>query len=141
MGDPTGPTLLDESNIEWQEAKSEKGKAFRIGVPKAAADTAHTAGPEVGGIDVDWPPRHENIWIPTSPEVRRVTGITRYKLLYNPKESLYEFTLWFTNDEDYDYHFEDKTGDVYRCNTFRKKDHYVQYNSKEATVVRVAAEA
>ncbi|KAJ5437613.1 hypothetical protein N7491_004156 [Penicillium cf. griseofulvum] len=121
MSAPTGHTHVDNGSIEWHEATSKKGKPYRIGVRKAGTEAApkpKAGEPDVGGIDVYWPPTNDPTWIDTPPPVQNIAAISRYYLNYTEG---------------------DETGDTYRCNTFRNDDHYVQYNSSNPTITHVSA--
>ncbi|KAJ5205221.1 hypothetical protein N7472_001669 [Penicillium cf. griseofulvum] len=141
MSAPTGHTHVDNGSIEWHEATSKKGKPYRIGVRKAGTEAApkpKAGEPDVGGIDVYWPPTNDPTWIDTPPPVQNIAAISRYYLNYT-EGGFYQYILFFTNTQHYDYHFQDETGDTYRCNTFRNDDHYVQYNSSNPTITHVSA--
>jgi len=88
-------------------------------------------------MTVDWPVHNPKKWVTTTSEQSETSGITRYSLSENPILSLYEYSLWFTNLDHYDYYFVDETGDIYECNTFSNANHVVQYSSDKPTIQKV----
>lgn len=87
---------------------------------------------------VTWPVGN-NDWKSTS-DIQATIGISRYYLTRNPGGYLYDFLLVFTNTENYNFYFCDNEIDCYQCNCYRKKDHYVEYNSKRPDIQRVTGD-
>ena len=89
-------------------------------------------------IDVYWPVSDSDEWIPTSSNVIKETGITRYALYKtHGDESFHQYTLRFTNIETYDYFFTDEISDFYQSDAYSNGDHYVQYDSEKPNIVAV----
>ena len=84
------------------------------------------------GIVVDWP-LGSNEWKETTPEVRSLAGISRYKF-HSSSHPLYDYVLEITNTENYNYFFYDKTGDYYKINTYSNNDHLVRFSSHSSTI-------
>ena len=136
-----------DGSIHWEEATSKKGKPYRV--DKENASDTEKGKPKPGLMDkhdftirVNWPVTTSGDWVATSPEVQQIAAITRYKLLRNPPQDpppavSYEYTLWFTNTEHYRYFFTDKTGDHYENNTYINRDHFIDYDSTDATIVSI----
>ncbi|KAL9627163.1 MAG: hypothetical protein Q9204_006767 [Flavoplaca sp. TL-2023a] len=130
---------LDETHIKWQPAMSTKGVPFEIGV-KSYPDTVHhycdiTANPkEDFGLVVDWPFDKNSDWKSTRNDVQDTAAITRYSL-YSSSSPIYDYVFEMTNTVDYNYYFNDQSGDSYPINTIEKGDHLVRYNSKKPNVL------
>ena len=91
-------------------------------------------------IKVDWPVTGTGAgtgWVSTSAEVQQIAAITRYKLIRNTPPDPFEYTLFFTNTEHYDYYFTDKTDEHYENNTYINRDHFIGYNSDDPTIVSI----
>ncbi|MCJ1452324.1 hypothetical protein MMC28_002666 [Mycoblastus sanguinarius] len=144
------PVTPNDGSIQWEEATSKKGRPYRVDKEKASDTEKGTHKPALMAkrdftIVVNWPVTKD--WVATSPEVQQIAGITRYKLIYYPQPDTppgqdpppiwYDYTLWFTNTEHYDYFFTDKTGDHYENNTYLDRDHFIQYNSDDPTIVSI----
>ena len=140
------PVLPSDGFIE---ATSKKGKPYRADKDNASDGEKGEHKPALMGkhdftLAVNWPVTTD--WVPTSSEVQQIAGITRYKLLYEPRPEpppgekpppiWFNYHLWFTNTEHYDYYFSDKS-DHYENNTYINRDHYVDYNSDDPTIVSI----
>ncbi|MDN4526489.1 hypothetical protein [Fictibacillus fluitans] len=88
-------------------------------------------------IDVNWIVDASDSFIPTSWDIAALTGITAYRLISNPFDSIYAYRLEFINTKNYDYYFRDASGDVYEVNTFRNGTHYVEYNSSAPNIIHI----
>lgn len=130
----------ETSTIEWVKADSSEGKKFEVGIPAGsgpapnAPDTVAVAGLFTRlnpfGITVNWTVDNgSETWNNTSDEVKKTTGITRYRLL--SPNGFYRYRLEFTNVENYNYTFSDETGDTYGVNTWSNGDHSVRYDSQK----------
>lgn len=128
---------LGDAAYEWQSASSKSGLSYDIGTKKTCysmeshSELVATAK-KAFGIVVDWP-LGSNEWKETTPEVRSVAGISRYKL-HSSSHPLFDFVLEFTNTESYNYNFLDKTGDSYSVNTYEGEDHLVRFSSRSSTI-------
>ena len=85
-------------------------------------------------MQVRWPVADK--WVDLPREQEKLSGIDRYKL-EKQSGSVYDYRLSFVNNQTYDYHFYDETGDSYRVNTYSVGEHYVRYNSKKPTILFV----
>ncbi|MEU3072549.1 hypothetical protein [Streptomyces laurentii] len=140
----------DEDAIQWEDAVSERGAELRIGHAQDDGTTEQSRaivgeGDKIAFTEtVDWPPNGDE-WVYTSADVKKTTGITRYKLYdqsnkWRPPErpSVWQYILCFTTEKTYDYYFSDASNDCYRCDVFvTSRDHYVQYNSTDARIISV----
>ncbi|KAK3818394.1 MAG: hypothetical protein J3Q66DRAFT_337491 [Benniella sp.] len=71
----------------------------------------------------------------TSEDVRRKTGIKRYRVDLGPIKG---HRIQFETDETYHYYFYDETGDYYGCNVFVTSwFHTVTYYSDRPNIVRI----
>lgn len=143
------PVSSNDGPIQWEEATSKKGRPYQTNKDKASDMETGDHKPALTDkhdftIQVNWPVTDSEDWVPTSPEVQRIAGITRYRLFRNPSPDhqnpplhWYEYTLSFTNTEHYDYYFTDKTNDHYRNDTYINRDHDIQYNSDDPTIVSI----
>jgi hypothetical protein len=126
----------DEEGIEWQECISAKGVTYRVG-SKPGEDSKQDDLPVDGkkdfGINVDWEVDTAN-YLPT--DFVNKTGISYY-CLNKGGSGAYTYRITFTNHEHYNYHFIDRTGDSYQCNTYINRTHYVDYNSADAAIITV----
>ncbi|GJE85920.1 hypothetical protein PsYK624_020000 [Phanerochaete sordida] len=127
---------MASDGIRWMRATSRKGIEYEIGVPvKAANDVGepHSHGPDFG-MTVLW--SVANTWIDLPRDQMVKSGIERYNLS-TQSGSFYDYRLTFANNQTYDFHFWDETGDSYRVNTFSIGEHYVRFNSDKPTIVYV----
>ncbi|KAF7368177.1 hypothetical protein MVEN_00136800 [Mycena venus] len=131
------------AGIVWTTHMSGNGNEYRIGtLPDADAQAEDRAGKDATGgkfpkedfgIDVKWSNGDMN-WKATSSDVQTTAAITQYDL-YWKKGDVWPYMLWFTNTENYNYLFFDETGDSYRCNCWRRGNHWVQYRSDKPTII------
>ncbi|GAW16094.1 hypothetical protein ANO14919_055170 [Xylariales sp. No.14919] len=118
--------------VVLQEATSKKGNKYQASVVTSKPGFA---------VDVNWPPTKD--WVYLSEDLARKIHITRYKLVQNPPPPpdqggvYFEWSIWFTNTDNYDFFFEDKTHDEYENNTWFNRDHETSYNSDDPTIIRV----
>lgn len=136
------PAASDDTSIEWKTATSQNGVPFSVGrektesVTEEGAEAAATSLKDFG-IVVNWPVGDRS-WKDTTEEVKKVTGITRYRLwAVGSFPSRYE--LDFTNTILYSYTFTDETGDRYQFNTWTTGNHSAQYNSEKPTIVFISS--
>ncbi|TFK21567.1 hypothetical protein FA15DRAFT_707091 [Coprinopsis marcescibilis] len=99
---------------------------------KAATWNKDRAANEGYGIAVDWPVTSD--WVATTPEVYKVTSITRYNLKYDPKAFAYNYTLEITNKGSYAFEIYDETGDMYGLGALQPGTHWLWFNSKQPTI-------
>jgi hypothetical protein len=89
-------------------------------------------------IRVYWPYSTTDQWVTPQPELVTTAAITRYKLHEDTDTlKIFQWELQFTNTENYDYYFYDRTGDRYNVNTFRSGDHIIEFNSENPNIVRI----
>ena len=62
-----------------------------------------------------------------------MASISRYKL-HTSSSPFFDYVLEFSNEENYNYRFFDKTGDSYAVDTYDQDNHYVQFSSKSTTI-------
>ncbi|KIM35554.1 hypothetical protein M413DRAFT_449695 [Hebeloma cylindrosporum] len=140
---------LDDPKIQWIEAKSRNGAAYKTGtIPTKGVDQvkggaagrglkAEKPSKEDFGVDVNWPV--DGKWYQTSSDFKSLTGITNYMVSKNDSFiAIFDYVISFKTDESYDYHFEDETGDRYECNVYlTSTTHYISYNSKKPTIINI----
>ena len=132
----------DDGSIEWKTATSQNGVPFSVGREKIESVTEEKAEAAAKslkdfGIVVNWPVGDRS-WKDTTDEVKKVTGITRYRLwAVESFPSRYE--LDFTNTIPYSFSFSDETGDRYQVNTWTAGNHSVQYSSEKPTIVFISS--
>lgn len=126
-----------EGNTKGREGAT-KGRKRKIR-PLAKAPEALEAVVSRPPGSVSWPPRNDDEWIATSPDVQRTLAITRYSLHRSPG-FIYDYTLSFTNIVRYNYYFIDESGDEYCVNTFNTGNHSFNFNSKKPTIVFIRVE-
>ncbi|KAK3818393.1 MAG: hypothetical protein J3Q66DRAFT_337487 [Benniella sp.] len=86
-------------------------------------------------ITVNWEASVNEAYKETSADVRRQTGIKRYRVYGGP---IGGYSVLFETDETYHYYFYDETGDWYGCNVFVTSwPHYVNYSSDRPNIVRI----
>ena len=146
---PDAPTSIPDINatdITWLEETSANGDPFLIGTPSNDTMTKRENGvKQPFSLGVSW-----QVWKsvhgPSASDLKNVAAIT-YALVYEwpyfrdaqgGDGRMYTWCLDFTNELHYNYWFQDEEGDVYNVNTFRNGDHFVCYNSKKPTIVRVS---
>lgn len=56
---------------------------------------------------------------------------------FDPPPILFDYHLWFTNTEHYEYYFTDKTDEHYENNTYINRDDYISYNSNSPTIISI----
>ncbi|RWA05307.1 hypothetical protein EKO27_g9798 [Xylaria grammica] len=105
--------------VVLQEATSKKGNKYQASVVASKSGFA---------VDVNWPPTRD--WVYLSEDLARKIHITRGGVYF-------EWSIWFTNTDNYDFFFEDKTHDEYENNTWFNRDHETSYNSDDPTIIRV----
>lgn len=140
-------------HVVWTKATTKNGQSYAVGVGKASTDIkselqaglsefggpvlkpAH-GEPEAFSIGVNWPVA--DAFVATSTEVYDVAGISKYELKKNAWWNYYDYCLWIDNNVNYTYSFQDETGDVYKLTTLIHGEHYVQYDSKKPTIIKVS---
>ena len=85
---------------------------------------------------VDWVA--DSQWHDTDSTTYEVTKIKRYKIDTHNK-GIFNNKLYFENAAHYCYYFEDRTGDVYKNNTYFNKVHTIGYNSSDPRIVSITA--
>jgi hypothetical protein len=114
------------ADIEWTRHTSKSGKTFEVGMKKPAEGGLSGGGKQPMtkhdfGTTVNWPVG-TSAWQDMDSHMQTTAALTRYALYRT--SGLYAWELDFTNTEQYDYVFFDKTGDSYACGTWRNGDHY-----------------
>lgn len=155
---------VDESSIQWEAHKSEKGVPFEVGRDKAESGKVpdKSAGGVAGVLDeqgegpsqvaalfedkdpftiaVDWPVvgtySSTAPWISTTDHVKKTAGITRYRLCKSTSVA-FQYILEITNTESYNYRFRDESRDAYKIDTWVRSDHWVKYNSNNPKIVAI----
>ena len=145
------PLPPENGSNQGQEGTSQKGNPYRFDKEKPIAtemgeDKPVSVQKDKASVNVFWPVTTD--WVDAGEEVKRKVGVTRYKLLYRPRPPHMpgqrpppvwpEYTLWFTNTVHYDYVFLDRTPDGYTNITLRNGDHWIEYDSKDPTIVMIA---
>lgn len=125
---------VEELRIHWHEFASRHGQKFEVGYLDEGDALAHDERKTPFGIGVSWPVG-DSRWKATTSVVKQRAAITRYALYQTSGQ--YQYILYFTNTEHYNYYFYDETGDYYQCNTFRNGDHWVRYNSNMPDIVYI----
>ena len=130
------PLPPNDDSTQGQEAISRNGNPYRVDKQEPIdiekkEDNQGVMEKHDFSIDVNWPPTKD--LVDTTEKVKRIAAITRYKLLH-AGPGVYK--LWFTNAEHYDYYFTDKTNDHYRNDTYLNRDHYIDYGSRDPTIVK-----
>ncbi|KAJ3548427.1 hypothetical protein NMY22_g1261 [Coprinellus aureogranulatus] len=144
--------LLNDKQISWRDAVSNKGKVFRVGSLVRDESNVVSDRPADGKevrtktwvshtCYVNWPVAAvgDNGWKTPDQDVIDKVDISRYTLTQS-SSSIYSYILTITNTQNWDYTFYDDTGDYYSLNCFTAGDHYVQYNSDEPTIRTVTAD-
>ncbi|KZS88595.1 hypothetical protein SISNIDRAFT_552523 [Sistotremastrum niveocremeum HHB9708] len=140
--------LPNLDHIVWTKATTESGKNYEVGVTKAAAEIrskAIAAGglkpivrangvKEEFSIFIDWPVG-DSEWKTTSSQVQNDAAITKYKLY--EYDGYWKYVLHFVNTIHYDYQFKDASPDVYTCDTWTNDDHYIRFDSTDATMKKI----
>ncbi|GJE85921.1 hypothetical protein PsYK624_020010 [Phanerochaete sordida] len=130
---------MASDGIQWTKGSSRKGVEFEIGVrAEAAAAGGDAPAPQSHGDDfgmkVQWPV--ENKWVDLPRDQEKMSGIDRVNVS-TQSGSVYDYRFSFVNNQTYDYHFHDETGDSYRVNTYSVGEHFFRFNSKKPTIVYV----
>jgi hypothetical protein len=126
---------------------SKKGKPYQVGYPKEGGLTRESIDSELSKANksnaiasdwkvLKWDP-YNKIYI-TSTEANDI-GIESGGVLFIPNPSIYEFQLYFYNTKGWYFGFEDATGDIYTCATIINGNHWVDYNSADATILATAS--
>lgn len=129
--------------LSSEEGVSEKGQKYEVVSEEAETETEASTEELLKAkapfdVKVSWSVGAAGEWIETSDEIRKQTGITRYCLCkQDDPTSHYQYILYIQNTEHYCYYFYDQTDDSYKLDTFRNGQHYVRYNSKQPTIVRI----
>jgi len=135
------PAASDDNSIEWKTATSQNGVSFSVGREKTESVTeekteAAATSLKDFGIVVNWPVG-DGSWKDTTGEVKKVTGITRYRL-WAVESFPFRYELGFTDTMRYNYSFSDEAGNVYQVNTWTTGDHFIRYNSEKPTIVFIS---
>ncbi len=85
-----------------------------------------------GWVDVNWPAGSYH-----SPTIQAVQNIGISNVDMGYYSIIWKYNLHFENTSGWGFQFKDATGDIYRCSTFRNAWHYILYNSKDPTIIRV----
>ncbi|KAH8898890.1 hypothetical protein GQ53DRAFT_360589 [Thozetella sp. PMI_491] len=136
------PPDVNNPAIRREKAISKNGQPFEIGHLETAVSAAGSIvvdSKKPFNISVWWPVGTNCDWIYTGPPVSTEAAISRYALCKD-SGSIYEYILWFTNTEHYDYFFTDQSPDTYQCDTWQNSDHYIRYNSTLPTIVQIQGE-
>lgn len=90
-------------------------------------------------VTVNWQVGSAGTWVETSKDIREKTGIVRYCLCKQDDPSAsYQYILYFVNEKHYKYYFYDQESSrPYKVNTFRNAQHWVRYDSKQPTIIRI----
>lgn len=125
-----------------EEASSGNGEKYEIGHEEVGIDENAVEGlPGAKApfdVSVSWKVGPAGEWVEVSAEIAKITGIRRYCLCKQDDPSAhFQYILYIENTENYHYYFYDQTNDYYGLNTFRNGQHYVRYNSKQPTIVRI----
>lgn len=131
---------VDEAKIVWEQFTSEKGVKYEIGHLDDSSEPFEVEGKLQSangksdfGVICNWVPTLNKEWKMTDHEFSSTTGISQYSV--NQRSGIYKYIIHFSNDLPYDYYFYDETGDSYRCNTYKMRDHWVRYNSSQPNII------
>ena len=128
------------------EFTSSAGNKFEVGYPKSAGYTKENLEEELAkssakstlesGVtcEINCPP-DQNSWIS---QCARDIGIVQANVWSDAHALFYCYQLVFTNTTGWGFTFWDASGDDYNCSTPRNAPHYINYNSTDATMVKVS---
>ncbi|KAH9953271.1 hypothetical protein BC827DRAFT_1273622 [Russula dissimulans] len=136
-------SYIDDEGIEWTKATSKNGVPYEVGIQKSKVkdhreDFTQAADPFFH-INVRWPVRiGDDKWKWTVGELNR-DWISRYKVHDNQPSTIYDYRLDITSKTSraVAYFFTDESDDYYTIKALYAGDHYVRYNSKKPTIVRM----
>ncbi|KAG6823580.1 hypothetical protein H0H92_009731 [Tricholoma furcatifolium] len=151
---------ISDSDIQWTQATSRNGVSFEFGLCKseetAKGDeaTGEQGDPEAQPAmaehlyantaptpricQVHWPVNWAREWQPATGA--ESTGILQYQLHYDGRTfKFYDYRLTFiiTSGSYLQFKFEDKEGDTYTVMVWELGMHFVRFNSKKLTIVKV----
>lgn len=159
------PTV-DDSQIQWKDATSANGVKYQTGILKpehSGVDEGEEkdllrptklqkkAVGSLGGQttlelvthtlpDLWWPVTNDDSWKTPAKVIKDSVDIKQYCLTKNVG-GWYDYKLWIDITQDWDYTFYDETGDYYDLDTYQKGVHYVRYDSKKPTIVKIVAKS
>lgn len=128
-------------------ATSDQGNPIELGVrpcesgddagapPDAFAATVGARAP-TGSLTVHWPVGNGQ-WLTAPPDVARILRISRYRLWRRPAPAPYDYTLDVATAANMSYRFYDASGDSYSLLAILAREHFVQFNSTNPTIIRV----
>ena len=124
------------------ELTSESGHKYEIGYP---IELGYTKEELLGDLQ-----KHQNVaasflevnWVPgaaqTSPSRQVIDRGIEAGYVSHDRGVVYEYRLNFKNTKGWSFKFKDKTNDVYSCSTIRNGWHYIDYNSKDGTIIAIS---
>jgi hypothetical protein len=141
-------STVDREEPEWRDAVSTNGAKYRIRQTKAdeaaaAAETAALPPPPpkkrvtLFDVAINWPATTKRDWVRTDGDFAKLTGIQEYRNVYD-QGIFYDYNLEIMTDKKgLTYLFTDSEPDTYSKECLTTGAHDINFNSKNATFVRV----
>ena len=125
-----------DGSMTWTNATSAYGIPYRYGYShKSNISNSENAGLTETIYSVHWP-GGSNRWLYAGQDLERA-GLKEYKITHTTKWVYFDYQINIINTKSAVFYFEDETGDRYKLSALAAYDHYVQYDSKKPTIIRI----